>query len=406
MNEISKYEEVSRIIPWATQTNAKRVKPLTEEVSPYFIKRGKGAKVINTLDEEYTDFFCACGPIILGYAYEPVDSDVKKEIDNGVVFSLASPLEYELSIKIREIFPYFDWVRFLKTGNDAATAAVRLARAYTGKNKIMQYGYHGWNDWAQTGSGFGQQRGIPSGILAYTIHFEYNEIDYISKCLKNDPDIAGIILTPYDWTNEPENGFLQKLRELCDYYDIPLIFDEVLTGFRMGITGAQGEFGVQPDISVFAKAVANGYPISVITGKAKYANALVENKTIITTTYAGETLSLRAALSTLRELKEKNVFDHMNLVGGHLKQGLQTIVEKNGYPLRITGRPGLLRVVLNNGSHAEQLRIARLLSKVFLEKRLLVKELGTLEFYLNFAHTMQDIEFALETAEEAFARVL
>lgn len=405
MREIERFEEVSRLIPWGTQTNAKRPRPSTYATSPFFVDHAQGAVLVNTEGKEFVDYFCACGPIILGHAVKAVDEAVKAQIDKGFVFSLASPLEYELAKKLIGLFPCYDWVRFLKTGNDATTAAVRLARAYTGKNKILQYGYHGWNDWAQTRHGFAGQAGIPSGVLAYTIPFCYNDLAFIQTTLENDPDIAGVILTPHDFENEPKDGFLTRLRALCTQYGVPLIFDEVLSGFRAGLHGIQGEFGVQPDLCCFAKAVANGYPLSVVMGRKEYAAALAENRTIITTTYAGETLSIAAALATLETMERTNAFDTIARVGARLQTGLQEIIARGGYPLRLTGRPALQRLFVEEKDPQKELQLTHALSNYYFCQGQFVREMHGLGFYLTAAHTPEQIDRLLEVSQQAFAQV-
>ena len=401
MNDRLLVKEINKIIPWSTQTNAKRPKKFMGETMPLFIERGKGIKCVSSDGREYDDYFCACGPIILGYSYARVNEAAKKAIDAGVVFSMASTMEYELAQKFVSLIPSLEWVRFMKTGNDATSAAVRIARAYTGKEKILQCGYHGWSDWYQSAAGARKAQGVPDFNSDYAVAFEYNNFEQVKKIVENDGNIAGIILTPFDWKTEPKDNFLNKLRELCTKCDIPLIFDEVLTGFRMGLRGAQGEFGVNADIVCYAKAISNGFPLSVIAGAKKFGDVWDKDKTLITTTYAGEIVSIAASLATLGELAEKNVNDSINMVGSHLKAGLEQIIKEEGLPIYITGRPALMRMFAATSNSPVDYDIQCKISRYYMSKGFFVREHGGVSYYLNYSHNEKDIGRLLDVSRAA-----
>jgi len=396
------FEEVRKIIPWSTQTNAKRPKQFMGETMPLFIDRAKGIKMWDSEGRQYDDYFCACGPIILGYAYDKVNDAAKKAIDDGIIFSMASTIEYKLAQKFIQLIPSLQWVRFLKTGNDVTSAAVRIARAYKGKEKILQYGYHGWSDWYQSATGMRKQQGVPDFNRECSVTFKYNDIDELEKTIKADDNIAGIILTPYDWKNEPSKDYFAKLRELCTNYDIPLIFDEILSGFRMGLGGAQAEFGVEADIVCYAKAISNGFPLSVIGGKKKFGDIWDNDKTMITTTYAGEIVSIAAAIATLDELVEKDVFTHIGSVGKVLHNGIQKIIEKTQLPLYFTGRAGLTRLFAKTGDVQKDYDIQCKISRYYMSQGFFVREHGGVSYYLNYSHKQDDIERLLNVTEAAF----
>lgn len=394
------FDRAIRVTPWATQTNAKRPKLFMEETMPLFITKAKGTRMTDTLGNTYTDFFCACGPIILGYADEEVDEAVKEEIDKGFLFSAASVREFELARVLTETIPSLEWAKFMKTGGDAATAAVRLARAFTGKEIILQCGYHGWHDWFQIANGGGIRSGIPEGLRPYTIPFDYNDFDFVEKTVNENKNIAGIILTPYNFKDEPQNGFLNKLRRLCDDHGIVLIFDEVLSGFRVGIQGIQGILKVEPDLSTFAKSICNGYPLAVIGGKRRFADLLNRNITGITNTYNGESLSLTAALKTIEIMKRDQIHRRIYETGGRILTGLRSIIQKNGYPCSVYGMAPLIRLYVETDNEAFNNETMLKLSRDYMAHGMFVREHGGVCFYLNAAHTAADAEEVLDLAHE------
>lgn len=399
------YQKALEITPWATQTYAKRPFPGTEEEMPLICKRAKGARFWDYDGKEYVDFFCSCGPIILGHHYTPLDEKVKQEIDEGFLFSIASHREYETAVKIAELFPSVGWVKFLKTGADATSAAVRVARAYTGKMKILQCGYHGWHDWYQCATlGCGAEFGIPSELARYTVSFRYNDIGFLEETLEKDGEIAAIVLVPYNWMDEPQEDFLQKVRQLCDRYGVLLIFDEVKSGFRLGLRGAQGVFGVEPDISCFAKAISNGYPLSVVCGKKELKTVFDQNG-IITTTYAGDTLSLVAAQFTMQELSGGRVFDHIYRIGNALMEGLKTISLNRGVCFDVKGRAPISTVVFRTGDPEKDRRAAVEFSRFNFQNGLFVKMVGGPSYTLCYAHTQEDVDRALEAADRAIVKI-
>lgn len=400
MREQTLFDQTIQITPWATQTNAKRPKPFMEDTMPLFIKGAKGTRMTDSLGYNYTDYFCACGPIILGYANEEVDEAVKAEIDKGFLFSAASVREYELAQVLTDTISSLEWVKYMKTGGDVTTAAVRLARTYTGKDTILQCGYHGWHDWYQIASGGGKQTGIPEAIRPYTISFEYNDYEFVEKTVKENNNIAGIILTPYNFKDEPENNFLEKLRQLCDNNDIVLIYDEVLSGFRLGIQGMQGFTNVQPDLTTYAKAICNGYPLAVLGGKRKFADLLNENRTGITNTYNGESLSLVAALKTIEIMKRDHIHEHIYKVGNRIMDGLRDLIQKNHYPCNVYGKAPLIRLYVETADERFNSETMLKIARDYMEQRLFVREHGGVCFYLNSCHTMNDAEQILFFAEK------
>jgi glutamate-1-semialdehyde aminotransferase len=318
------YSRAIGLIPSVTQTLAKGPGQWVKGIAPKYLVKGKGSHVWDVDGNEYIDFMMGVGPLSLGYAYPKIDEAIKKQLEDGITFSMMHPLEVEVAEMIRDIIPNAEAVRYSKTGADATSAAVRLARAYTGKNKILCCGYHGWHDWYVSVTA--RNHGIPEAVQVISFTFNYNDIDSVKNSL--DDDVAAIILEPVVF-EEPKNNFLHNLAQLCDEKGIVLIFDEMWTGFRMALGGAQEYFGITPDLATYSKAVANGMPISILTGKRKIMD-LADEDIFFYTTFGGEALSLAATKATIEELRDKNVPQYLKAQGKKLKDGYNSIAQKLG----------------------------------------------------------------------------
>ncbi len=309
------------LIPAHTQTLAKGPRQYVGG-SPIYIDHGKGSHVWDVDGNEYIDYQMAIGPISLGYCYETTDNAIIDQLRKGITFSMMSPLEVEVAEMIRDIVPNAEMVRFSKTGCDVTTAAVRLARAYTGREKVLCCGYHGWHDWYIGVTD--RNKGIPQAIQDLSFTFNYNDIDSVLASI--DENTACVILEPIVF-EAPRNNFLQELKEVCERFGALLIFDEMWTGFRLAAGGAQQYFGVKSDLACFSKAVANGMPISVLSGR-KEIMKLCEKDVFFFTTFGGEALSLAAAKATMKEIREKNVPEHLVIQGAKLREGYNAIAEE------------------------------------------------------------------------------
>ncbi len=312
------------LIPAVTQTLAKGPGQHVRGVAPVYAQRGQGAHLFDVDGNEYIDFTMGVGPLSLGYCYPRVDDAIRKQLEDGITFSLMHPLEVEVAELVREIVPNTEAVRYSKTGADVTSAAVRLARAYTGKNTVLCCGYHGWHDWYIGVTD--RNRGIPEPVRDLTFTFNYNDIDSVLAAI--DGDTAAIILEPTVF-DAPKNNFLHSLRDVCDQHGIVLIFDEMWTGFRLALGGAQEYFGVRADLACFSKAVANGMPLALLTGR-KDIMSLLDSDVFFFTTFGGEALSLAAAKATIEELREKNVPEYLAVQGRKLKDGYNALAAELG----------------------------------------------------------------------------
>mgnify|MGYP001182680026 CR=1 FL=1 len=324
-NNSKLFKSALKYIPLASQTYSKSYKVHFKNVSPYFLKKGNGCYVWDEDNNKYIDFISGLLPIIIGYNNKQINNAITKQLKKGIIFSLPTIVETQLSKKLCQLIPSAEMVRFGKNGSDVTSAAIRLSRAYTKRDHIIFCGYHGWHDWY-----IGNTKmsiGVPKKIKKLTTSFKYNDIQYLEKILKKNPKkYAAVIMEPvYD--KEPKNNFLKKVRTLTKKYGCLLIFDEIVTGFRVHLKGAQYFYGVTPDVSCFGKAMANGMPISAIVGKRKIMKNF--DKIFFSTTFGGETLSIVAALETIKYLEKKNVIYKIKKFSKQLVKDINKLIYKN-----------------------------------------------------------------------------
>jgi glutamate-1-semialdehyde aminotransferase len=396
---IQQYNKAIKLIPWGTQTNAKRPVEAFAGIMPFYIKRGKGCRIWDTDGKEYIDYRMSLGPVTLGYCYPEVDRAVREQLKNGVLFSMASPLELDLAKLIVGVVPCAEMVRFMKTGEDANSCNIRIARAYTGRDMIVTCGYQGYPDWFQTAASPGN--GVPSFMKEYVREIPWGDLETAEKVIRRYGEkIACVITVPYDFNENTSGEFVKLLRQLTNEYGILLIFDEVLTGFRLSLGGAQEYFGVTPDLASFAKAMANGYPISAFVGKRKYMEKL--NDFVLTTTYAGETLSMAAAIATIRIMMREKVHAHLWKMGKRLMNGLDEIAHDLGVEAHAAGFPPASFLKF---SALDEQRNARL---DFLFRRELYREgiFASVRWFISYSHEEKDIDETLEHARKALKQAI
>jgi len=315
------YQKALNLIPSVTQTLAKGPQQNVKGIAPKYLVKGKGSHVWDVDGNEYLDYNMAIGPLSLGYAYNKVDQAIRKQLKDGITFSLMHPLEVEVAEILNKIIPNAESVRYSKTGADVTSAAVRVARAFTKREKILCCGYHGWHDWYISVTD--RNSGIPKAVQDLTFTFNYNDIQSVIDSI--DDDTAAVILEPFVF-EAPKDNFLHKLRDVCTKNGTLLIFDEMWTGFRIALGGAQEFFKVKADLATFSKAVANGMPIAILAGR-KDVMSVLEKDVFFYTTFGGEALSLAAAKATIKELKNKKVPAYLSKQGRKLKNGYNQIAE-------------------------------------------------------------------------------
>jgi len=303
------------LIPAGTQTLAKGPGQHVRGVAPKYLQRGRGCRVWDVDGNAFIDLSMGIGPLIFGYGHSTVDQAVRDQLDEGITFSLMHPLEVEVAEQVRDLVPGAESVRFSKTGADVTSAAVRLARAHTGRDRVVCCGYHGWHDWYIATTD--RDAGIPRDTAALTATVPYNDLDAAAAAV--DETVACVILEPVVF-EAPAPGYLEGLRALCDRTGALLIFDEMWTGFRMDVGGAQRAFGVRADLACFSKAIANGMPLAALTGR-RDVMARLDREVFFFTTFGGEALSLAAARATLGLLREQPALAHIARQGRALRLG-------------------------------------------------------------------------------------
>ncbi|KAB2847784.1 MAG: aminotransferase class III-fold pyridoxal phosphate-dependent enzyme, partial [Ignavibacterium sp.] len=332
------------------------------------------------------------GPLSLGYAYDKVDEAIKEQLKEGITFSMPHPLEVEVAELIHRIVPNAESIRYSRGGADVVSGAVRVSRAYTGRNKVLCCGYHGWHDWYISVTD--RNKGIPQSIQDMTFTFNYNDIQSVIDSI--DDDTACIVLEPFVF-EEPKDNFLQKLRDVCTKNGIVLVFDEMWTGFRISLGGAQEYFGIKADLACFSKAIANGMPLSVLTGK-KEIMSLLDKDVFFFNTFGGETLSLAAAKATINEMIEKNVQTYLAKQGNKLKAGYNSIAEKLG--LNYTKCSGYdCRTIITYD--AEKSGCNPLEMKSLVQQEIIKRGILWSGFHnISFSHSDDDINYTLKAYED------
>ncbi|HRN25144.1 MAG: aminotransferase class III-fold pyridoxal phosphate-dependent enzyme [Ignavibacteriaceae bacterium] len=384
------YKVALDLIPCTTQTLAKGPQQNVKGVAPKYLQSGKGSHVWDVDGNEYIDYLMGIGPLSLGYAYDKVDNAIKEQLKDGITFSLMHPLEVEVAELIHKVVPNAESIRYSKTGADVTSAAVRLARAFTKRDKVLCCGYHGWHDWYISVTD--RNQGIPQSIQDMTYTFNYNDIQSVIDSI--DDDIACVILEPYVF-EEPKDNFLQKLRDACTKNGTILIFDEMWSGFRISLGGAQEYFKVNADLACFSKAVANGMPISILTGR-KDVMSLLEHDVFFFTTFGGEALSLAAATATINEMIEKDVPAQLAKQGNKLKVGYNKIAEKLGMSYTKCSGFDCRTIITFDASAGNPLEMKSLVQQEMIKRGILWGGFHN----LSFSHSDGDIEYTLKTYNE------
>jgi glutamate-1-semialdehyde aminotransferase len=397
------YEEALDLIPGAI-LGIRRPYNFIPGEYPIFFDHAKGGKVTDVDGNEYIDMLCAYGPIIIGHREEEIDNAVIDQLRNkGFCMSLTQAVQNKLARKMRELIPSCEQVVFTKTGSDCTTTAVRVARAHTERTKILRCGYHGWHDWCVEVKG-----GVPEKLYEDVIEFRYNDLEEVEEIMKkHGDDVAGIIVTPVghplaEEVQMPKPGFLEGLKALTEKYGSVLIFDEIRSGFRVNMGGAQKEFGVTPDLSVFGKAMANGYPIGAVVGKKEIMDVL-SAKVFLSSTFFPNSDSQTAALATIEFMEKNNVLETIKEKGNAFGKRLQEIIDQSGFDCSFSGGPWMPFITFNRDpqKHYKKLRPAfyteLIRRKVFLQP--------FHHGYIAYRHTDEDLKHAADMIAETFAEL-
>lgn len=402
-NSFNEYDIAKKLIPGAV-LGIRRPYNFVEGEFPIFFEQGKGGKVVDVDKNEYIDYLCAYGPIILGYREEEVDNAVIEQIQKkGFCFSLTQTYQNELAAKMNELIPCAEMSLFVTTGSDATTCATRIARSYTGRDKIMRCGYHGWHDWCVEVKG-----GIPEKLYEDVYEFKYNNLESLEQLLKQHGDeTAAVIITPFGHPlaarmEEPAPGFLEGVKELAHKYGAVLIFDEIRTGFRVSLGGAQKYYGVTPDLSVFGKAMANGYPIGAVTGKREIMME-GEKNVFISSTFFPNSLSYVAALKTIEILQRDKVLEVIWDKGRYMMKGIQKQLDKYAVGANLNGIPPMMFITFDKNSSGSYKAKRKDFYTQLIRRKVFLQPYH--HGYICYRHTTEDLDYTINAIGEALEYV-
>lgn len=330
-------EKAEKLIPLGSQTFSKSRVQFPAGRSPMFLTRGDRGRVWDVDGNEYVDLICGLLPVVLGYQDPDVNRAVIDQLSMGISFSLATELEIEVAERLVDMIPCAEMVRFGKNGSDVTSGAVRLARAVTGRDRIAAGGYHGWHDWyigATT-----RNRGVPDTVGRLTHRFPFGDISGLDSLFRRHPgEFAAVIMEPAGST-QPPDGYLEEVLELAHKHGALLILDEIITGFRFALGGAQELFGVVPDLACFGKSMGNGMPISALVGKAEYMREIED--LFFSFTFGGETLSLAASKAVIDKMRREPVIRKLWSTGSRISSVAEAALYRWGLGewMELTGLP-------------------------------------------------------------------
>lgn len=337
-------DRLEAVMPFGSSTASKRAQYLPDE--PEVIVRGDGCRVWDDQGREFIDYRNSLGPITLGYRYPAVDAAIRDQLDRGIIFGHPTPLEAQVAEEICARLPGMEQARFLKTGGEAISATIRIARTYTGRDHVVQVGYNGWLNGLGAGTAAlpGQvasaPAGVPAAVAALHHPVRWNDLAGIEQVLTSYPGQVAAVVVAADYAGLADGAtFYPQLRALLDEHGVLLILDEIVTGFRIALGGVNEYFGAGADLAVYGKGMANGMPIAVYAGRREVMAACGPGRAIISSTFGGETLSLAAASACLQTYTSADVVGHLWRQGKTLRDGLISIFTDRGIPLTMAGLP-------------------------------------------------------------------
>ncbi|MDQ3667931.1 MAG: aspartate aminotransferase family protein [Acidobacteriota bacterium] len=425
------YEKSRQLYKRACQSMAGGVSShfrMAGQPHPLFFKRGEGARIFDADDNEYLDFTLSQGPLILGHSHPAVLRRVSEEMALGQLYAGQHELELELAERLQKLIPCADLIRFSNSGSESVQAALRLARCFTGRRKYLKFEghYHGWFDNVlisqhpsveNAGSVAAPTKvletgGQSPGVLDDIVVLPWNDLDAVKQVFAEmGTEIAAVITEPVMCNNgciQPVPGYLQGLREVCDAYGTALIFDEIITGFRLGLGGAQKLYGVTPDLATFGKAIASGFPLSFLAGKRHIMKLMADGIVMHAGTYNSNNPSIAAAAATIDILESggDQLYERLRMLGLQLREGLKDAAQYAGHEVLLSGPGEMIHMTFTNCTELVNYRDClegdaakyREFAKGLLDRG--VRVIGRGIWYISVAHTEQDIEHTLNVAAE------
>ncbi len=398
------WKRATKVIPGGNGLLSKRPDRYAPDIWPAYFSKAKGVKVWDLDGNEYTDMAqMGIGTAILGYSDDDVDKKVKAAIDSGINCTLNAPEEVLLAEKLIEHNSFAGGVKFAKTGAEAMAIAVRIARAFTGKDTVAFSGYHGWSDWYLATNLKGENnlsdhllpglepKGVPQGLAGSVRPFRYNNIEELYKVV--DDKVGAIVIegARYDF---PNKDFLEAIQKIAKEKNILIVVDEITSGWRLIDGGVYKLNGLQPDIVVYGKGIGNGYPISAVVGKAKVMDTAQD--TFISSTFWTERVGFVAALATIEKFVENKVWEHLNRIGDKIGKGWEALGKKHGLELKVTDMKPLITFKMNYGD------LNGKLLTYFIQEMLSRGYLAASSIYVSYAHNEEIVESYMEAVDEVF----
>ena len=398
------YDRAEELIPGKTQLISRRASSFAHPVSPIYADHAKGSRFVDVDGNEYIDWVNAVTAIILGHADDVVDGAVREQIDKGSLFTLNSPLEIELAELLIDTIPSAEMVRYTKGGGESCAVAVRIARGTTGKDKILFSGYHGWHDWYQSANylvdpesgefpfaGI-EPTGVPKALAGTAIPFIYEDIDNLKELFEeNKGEVAAVMMEPMR-SERPKEGYLEAVKDLCHANDALLIFDEVSSGWRISLGSAQEWLGITPDMSVFAKAMSNGYPMGCVVGSREAMEPA--DRMFISSSYWSDNIGLAASVTTINELKRRNSTEFFKEIGEKMAAALQDAVDSVGISAQVTG----IHTAPTLSIEVPDPAMKKPIDTLFIQEMVKCGVFAPTSFKATMAHTDEDIAITAEAA--------
>jgi glutamate-1-semialdehyde 2,1-aminomutase len=402
------YEHALRLIPGGTQLISRRASRYAHGVSPVYAESACGARFRDVDGNEYIDWVSGIGAIILGYCDPVVDEAVRRQLASGTVYSINHELEIELAEELTRTIPCAEMVRYAKCGGEAAAIAVRIARGVTGRDNVLFCGYHGWHDWYLAANLAAEANlnthlfpgiepiGVPRALAGTALPFAYGDLAALGELLDTQRgQVAAVIMEPLR-SELPPAGYLEGVKKLCREHGAVLIFDEVSSGFRIRLGGVQEYLGVTPDMTVLAKAISNGYPMAAVVGRREVMEPA--GRMFISSTYWSDTIGLRAALTTIQELRRRDIPAYLQRLGVALQTRLNEAAAATGLKVSCAG----LSVHPSLQFQTDDALLKSKLSTLFIQEMAKRGCHGFTSFYLNAAQGPPEIEQTVAAAREVF----
>jgi glutamate-1-semialdehyde 2,1-aminomutase len=403
------YEKAKRLIPGGTQLLSKRAEFHAPQQWPAYYQSAQGCRVVDLDGNKYVDMsLMGVGACLLGYADPDVTAAVSRAISNGSMCTLNSADEVQLAEVLVELHPWAQMAKFCRSGGEAMSVAVRIARAATGRSLIAFCGYHGWHDWYLAANRVAggeadslnghllpglSPAGVPPQLAGTALPFTYNKIAELAAIVRNHGShLAAVVMEPTR-SVDPEPGFLEGVRELCDEVGALLVMDEISAGWRFAFGGAHLKYGLAPDIAVFSKALGNGHPMAAIIGRSNSMEAAQQS--FISSTYWTEAVGPAAALAVIDKLRRVDVPTHVARIGEQFRAGVLELGMRYKLSVKLSGHPALTSVAFD---HADSLALVTLMTVRMLKRGFLCGS----GFYPSYAHKSEDVDAFLAAAEPVF----